>query len=71
METNLPSSPFVDVDGIANFRDVGGVPIAAGQQGTFVQPGIFFRSADPTKVTETGLKTMQETLGKTTRPLPT
>ena len=51
--TNLPSPPFVDIPGIANFRDVGG-------QLDAIRNGIVYRSADPSKATEDGLKKMSE-----------
>ncbi|KAK5170324.1 uncharacterized protein LTR77_004911 [Saxophila tyrrhenica] len=57
--TNLPSPPFVDIKGIANFRDVGG-------QLDNVRKGVVFRSADPSKASEEGLKKMSKDLGITT-----
>ena len=54
--TALPSPPFVDVPGIANFRDIGG------QLGN-VRKGLVYRSADPSKPTEDGLKKMSGELG--------
>ncbi len=52
---DLPSPPFVDVPGIANFRDIGG---------NGIRRGSVFRSADPSKATEEGLTKMGRELGK-------
>ncbi|KAK0252218.1 hypothetical protein LTS09_012781 [Friedmanniomyces endolithicus] len=52
--TSLPSPPFIDVAGIANFRGVG--------QG-YVGPGLLYRSADPTRATKAGLEKMSKDLG--------
>ncbi|KAI5362034.1 Putative tyrosine-specific protein phosphatase [Septoria linicola] len=54
MAPDLPSPPFVDVPGTANFRD-------AGDGKTFRQ-GLLYRSADPSKATEEGLVKMQKDL---------
>ncbi len=54
--TTLPSPPFVHIPGIANFRDIGG-------QLDNVKKGLVFRSADPSKPTEDGLKKMSGDLG--------
>ncbi|TKA74003.1 hypothetical protein B0A55_07743 [Friedmanniomyces simplex] len=51
---SLPSPPFVDIPGIANFRGVG--------QG-HVGPGLIYRSADPTRGTSAGLEKMSKDLG--------
>jgi len=53
--TSLPSPPFIDIPGIANFRGVG--------QG-YVGPGLLYRSADPTRATKAGLEKMSKDLGK-------
>ena len=58
--SNLPSPPFIDVPGISNFRDIGGQPTSDDRQ---VRRGLVFRSADPSRATEDGLKKMSE-LGK-------
>ncbi|SMR48716.1 unnamed protein product [Zymoseptoria tritici ST99CH_1E4] len=55
MATELPSPPFVEVPGIHNFRDI--------SDGSHVKTGLVFRSADPTKATEDGLKKMSSDLG--------
>ncbi|KAK5709987.1 hypothetical protein LTR17_019263 [Elasticomyces elasticus] len=51
---SLPSPPFVDIPGIANFRGVG--------QG-HIGPGLLYRSADPTQATREGLDRMSKDLG--------
>lgn len=53
--SSLPSPPFVHVEGIANFRDIG--------DDVHVRRGLVFRSADPSKATPGGLRTMGEELG--------
>ena len=55
-----PSPPFIEVPGISNFRDVGGLSAADGKS---IRKGIVFRSADPSKASEDGLKKMSEDLG--------
>lgn len=64
---NLPSPPFVDIPGIANFRDIGGQPTSSGQD---VRQGLVFRSADPSKATEEGMKNMGQDLGMVCLPKP-
>ena len=58
--TTLPSPPFVDIAGVANLRDIGGQPTDNGEK---VRAGLVFRSADPSKTTEDGLKKMSGELG--------
>ncbi|KAH6615779.1 tyrosine phosphatase family-domain-containing protein [Chaetomium sp. MPI-SDFR-AT-0129] len=55
----LPSPPFIDVDGLYNFRDFGGYPLA-GQVKKAVREGILYRSADPSKITARGLSELQQ-----------
>jgi len=59
--SSLASPPFIDIDGIFNFRDVGGFVTSQG----IVRRGWIFRSAQPGGVTEQGAATLQE-LGITT-----
>lgn len=56
MTDTLPSPPFVEVPGIYNFRDIG--------HGEQVRSGLLYRSADPSKATEVGMKKMSQELGK-------
>ncbi|KAF2171888.1 hypothetical protein M409DRAFT_63430 [Zasmidium cellare ATCC 36951] len=55
MASSLPSPPFIPVEGISNFRDIGDT--------THVRRGLVYRSADPSKATPAGLKKMSEGLG--------
>ncbi|CAK3999540.1 Tyrosine- phosphatase [Lecanosticta acicola] len=54
---NLPP-PFINVAGIANFRDIG--------NDTTIRKRLVYRSADPSKATPDGLKQMSQDLGITT-----
>lgn len=58
---SLPSPPFIEIDGIANFRDIGGYPTAQPQN---VRRNLIFRAADPSKATPHGLQKMKNELGK-------
>lgn len=51
----LPSPPFVNVPGTANFRDAG--------DGKTMRYGLIYRSADPSKATTDGLVKMNRSLG--------
>ena len=55
---SLPSPPFIPVAGMLNCRDLGGLPIA-GQPGKITRHGLVFRSADPSKLTDDGVHTLQ------------
>ena len=60
----LPTFPFVDVDGISNFRDIGGYPIlpsshSHGGASRSVRRGLIFRCAEPTRVTVSGMHKLQ------------
>lgn len=54
---SLPSPPFIDVAGIANFRDIGGYPTSGDKQQS-IRRNLVFRSADPSKVSPSGLSTL-------------
>ncbi|KAH7348611.1 putative tyrosine-protein phosphatase [Rhexocercosporidium sp. MPI-PUGE-AT-0058] len=59
--------PFVDIPGLANFRDIGGWPIEDSKgivTGT-VRKGVFYRGPDTTTVTDEGVVKLRE-LGITT-----
>lgn len=58
-DATLP--PFAVIDGIANFRDIGGYTTPTGQT---ITKGLAFRCADPSKVTSEGLDKMSKDLGK-------
>jgi len=53
-----PSPPFLEVEGIANFRDLGGYPISAAPFKS-IRTGLIYRCGEPSKVTETGIATLR------------
>ncbi|APA11149.1 hypothetical protein SS1G_11340 [Sclerotinia sclerotiorum 1980 UF-70] len=50
--------PFITVEGIPNFRDLGGYPLASGSHS--VRQGVVYRCGEPQKVTESGIATMRK-----------
>lgn len=58
-ESYIPSPPFIAIEGLPNFRDIGGYPIASAP-GKTVRRGIVFRSSEPSKVTDQGVAKLQE-----------
>ncbi|CAD6443949.1 38062db6-ce87-42d9-9ac4-7bb3f2de0d0f [Sclerotinia trifoliorum] len=50
--------PFITVEGIPNFRDLGGYALASGSQS--VRLGVVYRCGEPQKVTKNGIATMQK-----------
>lgn len=54
-----PSPPFVDVEGISNFRDLGGYAVSASPPKS-IRTGLIYRCGEPSKVTENGLDTLQD-----------
>jgi len=57
-DASLPP-PFIHVAGIANFRDLGGHPIASSPTQS-IRQNFIYRCADPTQVSPDGIKTLQE-----------
>lgn len=55
---SLPSPPFVDVTGIANFRDIGGYPTV--DQSSSIRQELVFRCADPSKIQPDGLAKLKQ-----------
>lgn len=55
----LPNPPFVDIPGLANFRDLGGYPIAS-QPGKVVRRNVIFRSAEPSTTTAKGVERLKQ-----------
>lgn len=53
------SPPFVSVQGVRNFRDVGGYPIS-GRPNASVRRGIVYRSAHPSRITAAGTSTLND-----------
>ena len=51
----LPSPPFIEVNGIHNFRDIGGYPAASKS----IKTGVLYRCAEPTQITEDGIATIR------------
>ncbi|KAK2022672.1 tyrosine phosphatase [Colletotrichum zoysiae] len=58
-EVKLPSPPFHTIPGLPNFRDAGGYPIDA-QPGRILRPGVVFRSAEPSRLTDDGVTRLQD-----------
>ncbi|KAF9869529.1 tyrosine phosphatase [Colletotrichum karsti] len=58
-EATLPKPPFIAVPGLPNFRDAGGYPIDA-QPGRILRPGIVYRSAEPSRLTDQGVAKLQQ-----------
>ncbi|KAA6413855.1 MAG: hypothetical protein FRX48_02217 [Lasallia pustulata] len=54
----LPSPPFVPVEGIHNFRDLGGYPVSTSPSKT-IRRNIIFRCAEPSQITPNGIQTLQ------------
>jgi hypothetical protein len=50
--------PFHVIDGVVNFRDIGGYP-SANDDKRVVKKGIVFRSGEPTRVTEKGKEALK------------
>ena len=59
--TDITGRPFYVIDGIANFRDIGGYTTPTGHSTT---KGLVFRCADPSRVSPEGLEKMSQDLGK-------
>jgi len=57
--SDLPSPPFIHVEGIHNFRDLGGLPSIP------IRPAYIYRSATPARITPAGLEAFKS-LGVTT-----
>ncbi|GME32394.1 hypothetical protein AJ79_09820 [Neofusicoccum parvum] len=59
--SSLPSPPFVAVDGVSNFRSIGGLPLehppSAPKRST--RHSLIFRSADPYRLTPAGSATLR------------
>lgn len=56
---DLPSPPFITVEGIPNFRDLGGYPTSSSKSQSF-RTGIVYRCGEPSQVTQDGISTMQQ-----------
>ena len=65
--SDITAPPFVVIDGIANFRDIGGYTTSTGHS---ITKGLAFRCADPSKAAPEGLDKMSQDLGKVKLPFP-
>ncbi|KAK8067854.1 Tyrosine-protein phosphatase [Apiospora saccharicola] len=53
--------PFINVPGLPNFRDLGGVPYPIPTQpGKTIKRGLIFRSSEPSKVTTDGIQQLRD-----------
>jgi hypothetical protein len=64
---DITAPPFVVIDGIANFRDIGGYTTSTGHS---ITKGLAFRCADPSRAASEGLEKMSQDLGKVKLPFP-
>jgi hypothetical protein len=55
-DSSLPSPPFITIEGIQNFRDLGGYPTSNGQS---IRCSVIYRCAEPSKVTTNGIESMK------------
>lgn len=64
VKTVLSNPPFVEVDGVINFRDFGSLdaPNASSSEGARlrVKPGVLFRSGELTKLSASGKETLEK-----------
>lgn len=58
-----PSPPFIHVNGVSNFRDIGGYPVT---DSSSIRRNFIYRSAVPTRITPAGLQTLTQQLQITT-----
>jgi protein tyrosine/serine phosphatase len=66
VEASTPATlppPFIHVEGVPNFRDIGGYPIT---DSSSTRRNFIYRSAVPTRITPTGLQTLTQDLRITT-----
>ncbi|KAM5347156.1 hypothetical protein ACJ41O_010161 [Fusarium nematophilum] len=53
--------PFHSIPGLPNFRDLGGLPVPiASRPSHTIKPGVVFRSAEPSRVTPSGIAALQD-----------
>jgi protein tyrosine/serine phosphatase len=64
-DTPLPSPPFIDIQGLRNFRDCGGYPVASTDGRKVIRSGIVFRSSEPSMVTDEGISILRDQLNIT------
>ncbi|TPX09758.1 uncharacterized protein E0L32_009097 [Thyridium curvatum] len=62
----LPSPPFIHIEGLPNFRDIGGYPITTTTSGgpgpakKMVRRGLVYRSSEPSRLTDQGVAKLQQ-----------
>jgi hypothetical protein len=54
-----PMPPFAGVEGLPNFRDIGGYPIS-GQSGKAVKRDVIFRASEPSQLTGNGIAALRQ-----------
>lgn len=64
---DLPHPPFIHVDGLPNFRDAGGYPVASTgaapgqpQRQRMVRKGVIYRASEPSKLSSRGEARLRE-----------
>lgn len=50
--------PFHSIPGLANFRDLGNCPVNS-HPGRVIKPGLIYRSAEPSRITDEGISALQ------------
>lgn len=58
-DASLPP-PFVYIQGIANFRDIGGHPVKSSPATQSIRQNFIYRCGDTSRVSPEGVKTLQE-----------
>ncbi|CAG8976729.1 hypothetical protein HYALB_00012527 [Hymenoscyphus albidus] len=59
--STLPSPPFINIPNIPNFRDLGGHPLpTSSHTPTTIKPGLIYRCAEPSGVTQEGIAKLKE-----------
>jgi hypothetical protein len=56
---SVPTPPFIEVPGIANFRDIGGYPISSSPETHSVRTSYIYRCAEPSRITTDGVSKLQ------------
>lgn len=63
--SQLPSPPFHDIQGVHNFRDIGGYAISTSPTSS-LRRNFIYRCADPSRITSAGKAKLSRELGITT-----
>lgn len=58
-DQSLPSPPFITIQGVPNFRDLGGHKVAS-QPNKIIRRGLIYRCGEPSGITTEGVKKVQE-----------